>query len=174
MELRRMLSRSSQAPSDNIVVTIDPAPTADAGPATGSVCAGGSFTAAATATNGGSIAWTHTGTGSFTDATIEDAVYNPSAADITSGSVTLTMTVTGTGACLSQAPSDNIVVTIDPAPTADAGPATGSVCAGGSFTAAATATNGGSIAWTHTGTGSFTDATIEDAVYNPRDRKSVV
>src|SRR3989442_1893234 len=89
---------SSQTATDNIVITIDPAPAADAGPATGSVCAGSSFTAAATAGNSGSVSWTHTGTGSFSDATIEDAVYNPSAGDISAGTVTLTMTVTGSGA----------------------------------------------------------------------------
>ena len=42
-----------------------------------------------------SILWTSSGDGSFTSATVEDAVYTPGTNDIAAGTVTLTMTVTG-------------------------------------------------------------------------------
>ena len=61
----------------------------------------------------------------------------PQARDIAAGTVTLTMTVTGT--CNN--PSDNIVLTITPESTADAGTATATVCYNASYTASATATN---------------------------------
>ena len=41
------------------------------------------------------ILWTSSGDGSFTSATVEDAVYTPGTNDIAAGTVTLTMTVTG-------------------------------------------------------------------------------
>ena len=130
--------------------------------ATATVCYNASYTASATATNASSILWTSSGDGSFTSATVEDAVYTPGTNDIAAGTVTLTMTVTG--ACNS--PSDNIVLTITPESTADAGDATATVCYNASYTASATATNG-TILWTSSGDGSFTSATVEDAVYTP-------
>ena len=52
--------------------------------------------------------------GSFNDATIIAPIYTPSAADIAAGTVTLTVTVTGTdGSCGGQISSDNMVLTID-------------------------------------------------------------
>ncbi len=70
-------------------------PTADAGPSTTDVCNDGTYTASATATNG-SILWTTSGSGSFNGTeTNEDGVYTPSAGDILTGTVVLTMTVTG-------------------------------------------------------------------------------
>ena len=151
---------------DTIVLTIGAAPTADAGAAGADVCEGDDYTAAATAT-GGTIAWTTSGDGTFADATIEDAVYTPGATDSTNGTVTLTMTVTGTNAgCGATVVSDTIILTIGAAPTADAGAAGAAICDGDDFIAAATAT-GGTIAWTSSGDGSFADNTIEDVVYTP-------
>ena len=151
---------------DTIVLTIGAAPTADAGAAGADVCEGDDYTAAATAT-GGTIAWTTSGDGTFADATIEDAVYTPGATDSTNGTVTLTMTVTGTNAgCGATVVSDTIILTIGAAPTADAGAAGAAICDGDDFIAAATATNG-TIAWTSSGDGTFADNTIEDVVYTP-------
>ena len=135
--------------------------TADVG-VDSSICSSSSFTASATATNG-TILWTSSGTGSFDDATLEDVTYNPSAADITSGTVTLTMTVTNPDVC--SGASDDLVLSITGLPSADAG-IDGSICSDVTFTALASATNG-SILWTTSGTGSFADATVEDATYTP-------
>ncbi|HMA77910.1 MAG TPA: hypothetical protein VKP88_02095, partial [Candidatus Paceibacterota bacterium] len=149
-EAEEISSGCTSADRTAITLTENTAPTADAGPASADICAGDDYTASATATDG-SIAWTTSGTGTFADPTVEDAVYTPSAADITAGSVTLTMTVTGTNpGCGSTVVSDDVTLNISPAPTADAGVASADICAGDDYTASATATNG-SIAWTSSG-----------------------
>jgi len=52
--------------------------------------------------------------GSFSDATLITPTYTPSTADIAAGSVTLTITVTGTnGSCTGQTDSDSMILTID-------------------------------------------------------------
>ena len=160
-------SLNTSCPTEQtIVLSIEAAPTADAGPATADLCEGDTYTAAATAT-GGTIAWTTSGDGTFADSTIEDAVYTPGTNDIAAGTVTLTMTVTGTNpGCGSTTASDTVVITIGAAPTVDAGSATADLCEGNDYTAIATAT-GGSIVWTTSGDGTFADSTIEDAVYTP-------
>ena len=90
----------------------DPIPTADAGPATAVICSNGTYTTTGTATNG-SIAWTSSGTGTFANATLGATLYTPSAADIAAGTVTLTMSVTGSGLTV----TDNVVLTINEVPT---------------------------------------------------------
>ncbi len=159
--LTMTVTGACNSPSDDLVLSIDPESTADAGSSTATICYDATYTASATATNG-TILWTTDGDGSFGDATIEDAVYTPGTTDITNGTVTLTMTVTG--ACNS--PSDDVVLTIDQEATADAGASTATICYDATYTASATATNG-TILWTTDGDGSFGDATIEDAVYTP-------
>ncbi len=123
------------------------------------------------ATLNGSIAggtttgeWTSTGTGSFTpNATALNAVYNPSPADAAAGSVTLTLT--STGACTPV--SDQLVLTITPAPTVNAG-ANQTVCANNpniSLNGSVTVASGG--IWTG-GAGTFIPSnTALNAVYVP-------
>ena len=94
-----------------------PKATSDVGTAS-AICDGAIYTATATAKNG-TILWTAVNTdgttvGSFANATIEDAVYTPSAQDILSGSVTLTMTVTGSA----NIAVDTVIITINPLPDA--------------------------------------------------------
>ena len=136
--------------SDVMTLTINSAdaPTANAGGAQ-TICSVDDFTAAATATNG-TIAWSTSGTGTFGDATIEDAVYTPSAADITAGSVTLTMTVTGTAnACTASTASDVMTLTISPSVTPSVSITSDDldnlICSGTNVVFTATPTNGGSF-----------------------------
>ncbi|MFM6398648.1 MAG: hypothetical protein ACKPFF_18390, partial [Planktothrix sp.] len=74
-----------------MVITLFQSPTVNAG-ADASICAGstatlnGNFGATAT-----SATWTSSGTGSFSSASSLTAVYTPSQADITSGTVNLTL-----------------------------------------------------------------------------------
>src|SRR5690606_18639883 len=64
--------------------------------------------------------WTSNGTGTFIpSATALNALYAPSAADTTAGSVTFILTSTNNGNCL--ASSDTMVATITPAPVVNAG-----------------------------------------------------
>ncbi len=72
--------------------------------------------------------WTTTGTGTFSpDNTSLNATYVSSVGDIMSGAVVLTLTSTNNGSC--NAVTDQIIITIMPAPVVNAG-ADQSVCAG--------------------------------------------
>ena len=114
------------AVSDQVTFTITPAPTANAG-VDRTVCANnavvtlnGSFTVA----TGG--VWSG-GAGSFDPSTTNmGAQYTPTAGEISSGSVTLTMTTTGNGGCIAVA--DQMVIAFTPAPVVNAGAAV-SLCA---------------------------------------------
>ncbi len=105
--------------SDTKVITFTDAPTVDAG-TNGTVCANNaSITLAGVMTGASGAAWSG-GTGTFTpNNTTLNAVYTPSAAERTAGTVTLTLTTTGNGSC--NAVSDQVTYSITPAPTANAG-----------------------------------------------------
>ncbi|MDN4164263.1 hypothetical protein QWY31_02055, partial [Cytophagales bacterium LB-30] len=99
-------------------VVIDPVATADANN-NQTVCAGDNVTLAGSI--GGSASsstWTTSGDGTFDNASLLGAVYTPGANDITNGAVTLTLTTNAPGNCAVAA--DQMVVTIEAAPTADA------------------------------------------------------
>ncbi|MCT4579873.1 MAG: PKD domain-containing protein [Flavobacteriales bacterium] len=105
--------------SDSVMITITPTPTVNAGPNQTS-CANNS------AVNLGGVITTATGgiwsggTGNFVSSNTDiNAVYTPSNAEVTAGSVNLTLTSTGNGNC--PAITDDILITIIPAPVADAG-----------------------------------------------------
>ena len=138
------------------LVGVTPA-TADAG-SDASLCYNATTQLAATATNG-TVLWSTSGDGSFSNSSIEDPVYTPGIGDITAGSATLTMTVTGN--C--NAPSDIVVLTVDPFTYSDAG-LTKAVCFIASYQMAAIAI-GGSAFWTTSGDGTFDNATLEDPDY---------
>ncbi len=153
--------------TDVMTITINPAATANAN-SDQIVCASspdvtlnGSYGGAAT-----SASWSG-GAGTFTpDNTTMNAVYTPTAGEISTGSVTLTLTTDDpAGPCIQA--TDAMTITINPVATADAGsPQT--VCAGntitlnGSFGGAAT-----SASWSG-GAGTFTpNANAVNAVYTP-------
>lgn len=153
------------AASDSTSIQFTAAPTANAGTDT-SICSTATFTTNGSATVGSTLAWSTSGTGTFANGNSLDAVYTPSAADITAGTVTLTLSANGAGACSSSSVTDTVVLTIDPAPTADAGVASAAICYGTTLSITGTSSNG-TVAWTTTGTGSFDDATSNTPVYTP-------
>lgn len=100
--------------TDSMVLTIIAAPNAYAG-INSSICYDGTFTlSSATASNYSSLIWTSSGTGSYNNATTLNPVYTPSAADITAGTVVLTLTAIGNSPC-TQAVS-TLILTINPKP----------------------------------------------------------
>ncbi|MEN9995053.1 MAG: hypothetical protein RL762_1710, partial [Bacteroidota bacterium] len=101
-----------------------------------SICAGNTFTTSGSSSNG-TIHWTTSGTGSFTNGTTNTAVYTPSASDISAGSVNLTMTVTGTTTV-----TDVMTLTINPLTTAGTISGTTAICANGSSTLTSSVTGG--------------------------------
>ncbi|MEP2772708.1 MAG: hypothetical protein ABJH05_11195, partial [Fulvivirga sp.] len=151
--------------TDDMILTITAPPTANAG-SDETVCEGSSFdlstsATAPTATNASSLLWTTSGDGGFDDDTALTPIYTPGAADITAGTVTLTLQANGNGSCA--AVTDDMVLTVEPAPTANAG-SDEEVCAGDALdlsTSATvpTATNASSLLWTSSGDGSFDDDT---------------
>ena len=152
--------------TDYMVLTISPLPQADAGNDAG-ICEGQSYTiTGATATTGLTFTWTSNGTGSFLNINTLAPTYTPSPADITAGSVNITLTVQGTGAC-NNIVTDAMVLTIDPMAAVDAGSDV-TICEGFSYTLSlASASDYSTIMWTTSGTGTFTNPAIVNATYNP-------
>ncbi|MGM0582838.1 MAG: hypothetical protein ACQETL_19335, partial [Bacteroidota bacterium] len=106
----------------NFVVNVTDAPTAEAGD-DATVCEGDDLDLSASgtvnATNFSSLSWSSSGDGTFDDNTILEPVYTPGANDIANESVVLTLQANGNGVCDSV--TDNMTLTITPAPTAEAG-----------------------------------------------------
>ncbi len=97
----------------SVTVTANPPATVDAGPATATICTGGTYTLAGTRGGGATgSTWTTSGDGGFSpNANMLSATYTPGAADILAGTVTLTLTSSGQIAPCSAA-TDNLVLTI--------------------------------------------------------------
>ncbi len=158
-------NNNCNAVADTKVINITPAPTVNAG-ANASVCANNAaitLNGSVTVATGGT--WSG-GTGTYNpNANALNAVYTPSAAERTAGTVTLTLTSTGNGLCT--AVSDAVTYTITPAPTVNAG-ADQSLCGnnatatlGGSYTVATGATWSG-------GAGTFSPSPNNvNATYTP-------
>ena len=143
-----------------MTLTIEPAPTADAGSyATLNVCENGSFSLdLAEVNNYSSVQWSTSGDGVFLpDEFAIQPSYEPGVADAAAMTVTLTLTAHGDGACTIDA-QDFITLTIDPLPTADAGTyADNTVCETGTFPLdnASATNNNNSQTWTTSGDGTF-------------------
>ncbi len=152
--------------TDNLTLTITPPISVVAGADQG-ICIGASANLSGSVSGGSSTGtWTTSGSGTFSpNANDLNASYNPSAADISAGSVTLTLTSTNNGGCTGS--SDNLTITIDPAPTANAGGDI-AICEGDPVNLAGSTTGGGIDTWTTSGTGSFSpNANDLNATYIP-------
>ncbi|MBK6347580.1 MAG: hypothetical protein IPF68_16935 [Bacteroidales bacterium] len=148
---------------DQMVLSINPQATVSAG-ADATICETGTYTlSGATSTNATSLAWTTSGDGSFSSTNVLNPIYTPRQRS-DAGTVTLTLTAQSAAPCVEA--SDAMVLTISEQSTANAG-VDATICEGSAYTMIATATNAASITWSSNGTGSFADATIEDAVYTP-------
>src|SRR5690606_16337768 len=102
------------AVSDQVSYTFTPAPTADAG-IDASICANNAtFQLNGSVTVGTGGLWSG-GAGSFSpNSGVLNAVYTPTAAEIAAGTVTLTLTTVGNGLC--SPVSDQLTLTVTPAP----------------------------------------------------------
>lgn len=111
--------------TDQILNTIKP--TISAG-ADVTVCGGNTANLSATGSGYSTVSWATSGTGSFApNALTANPVYTPTASDITSGNVTLTVTATNS-LCPSSPVSDGMQVSVNPLPVASFSAAS-SVCA---------------------------------------------
>jgi hypothetical protein len=148
----------------SIDLFIQASPTADAG-LDGTLCESGGAIAG-TATNESSTLWTTSGDGVFDDATLAATNYTPGSADILAGTVTLTFTAEPTSPCLASS-SDDVEYTIQVQASANAGPDR-TICQNVSVALmSASASDYSAVLWTSAGDGTFNDATVVNAVYNP-------
>ncbi len=147
---------------DQMVLSINPQATVSAG-ADATICETGTYTLSGATINATSLAllWRRV---IPTDTTVLNPIYTPGANDLTAGTVTLTLTAQSAAPCVEA--SDAMTLTISEQATANAG-TDATICEGSTYTMIATATNAASITWSSNGTGTFADATIEDAVYTP-------
>jgi gliding motility-associated-like protein len=101
------------AAADTVTVTIDASATVTAS-SDASICEGNNYTlGGGFGGSASSVLWSTSGTGTFNDNTLGNAIYTPSAADIASGSVTLTiLTNDPAGACSAEV--DDMILTINP------------------------------------------------------------
>ncbi len=151
------------AATSTVVITVNPAATANAGTAQ-SICFGGTITLAGSIGGSASSSTWSAGSGIFSDATLLSSTYTPS---ISSGTVTLTLTTNdpdGAGSCT--AATSNVVINVTSAATANAGfPQT--VCQGGAVTLAGSI-GGGAISSTWSApSGSFSNTTLLNSTYTP-------
>ncbi|MGC4040203.1 MAG: choice-of-anchor D domain-containing protein [Flavobacterium sp.] len=152
-------------------ITFTQAPTAVAGTAINACYSAGAvnITAGSSATNNSGTTWTSSGTGTFANAnSLTTCTYTPSLADITAGSVTLTLTASGNAGC-NNAVSTKTMTIYQP-PVADAGTNINTCSSAGAvnITTGSSASNYTSVAWSSSGTGTFTNATsLTTCTYNP-------
>ncbi|WP_018343072.1 hypothetical protein [Cytophaga aurantiaca] len=151
-------------------ITITTPPTVGAGTAIATCGTSAvNITAGSSAANYGTITWTSSGTGGFTNnGSLTATTYTPTAADVTAGTRILTLTATGTGTCTSVTSTKNITITATP--TAVAGTAINTCSNSGAvnITTGSSSTNNSGILWTSSGTGSFANPTsLTLATYTP-------
>lgn len=126
------------------------------------ICVGNTAQLNATATNYNTLAWTSSGTGSFSNTTILNPVYTPSTADYEAGNVQLTLTATGTTTIM-----DIIVLNFNPQAQAYAGEAH-SICPNETYLIAdANASNYSTLLWSTDGDGAFDNNALLTPVYTP-------
>ncbi|ABG59172.1 CHU large protein, possible SAP or adhesin AidA-related protein [Cytophaga hutchinsonii ATCC 33406] len=146
--------------SDDMILTINPAPEVSASASAGGfppLCADTAYIQLnPTITNSTGGEWSTTGTGIFSPSiTALNAVYVPSAEDRQKGLIGLTLTTTGNGTC--NAYFDFMTIHLTPKPTINAGPDK-IVCADQVLDLNATTTVASGVDWTSSGTGFFTSA----------------
>ena len=162
--------------SQNVIITITPAPFVNAGPDL-FTCANNPNASFSAVIGGGSNtgSWTTTGTGTFSPSTNSlNGIYTPSASDILSGSVLLILTSANNGNCMAVA--DTVVLTITFPPVANAGP-DAIACANNAagLTGTITAGSGTGIWTTPNGTGTFLPSnTTLNASYTPSNADTAV
>ncbi len=151
--------------TDALTLTINKQPTAFAG-TTIALCAGLRAGRAA-ATDYSSISWSTTGSGSFVNGNTLTPIYTATALDIVNSPISFTLTANPLAPCAGPAATHTIIVDVFDGVDIDAG-ANGLICEGQTFTLDATVDPSVTdILWTTSGTGTFSDPTIEDPTYTP-------
>jgi hypothetical protein len=123
----------------------------------------GAFPIQGSATQFTTYLWTSSSAGTFSTTTNLGTVYTPSPADITAGSVTLSITGSG-GSCTDK--TATVLITINPIPSINAG--LDQTSCGNNVTLNAAVSGGASLMWSTTnGSGSFATPTSPNSAYVP-------
>lgn len=131
------------------------------------ICSGSIYTLSGSIGGGASSStWTTSGDGTFSIASLVNAVYTPGTTDITNGTVTLTITTNDPiGIC--SAAVDSMKLKINPEAIVSAG-LNDTICYGNTYTLSGTRSGGAdSTIWTTSGDGVFSDSSLVNAVYTP-------
>jgi len=114
-------------------------------------------------TNYSALTWSSSGTGTFDDATIENATYTPSQEDIENGHVMITLEVMGND---DEMYTDELTLQFGMIPQVEAGD-DGEICGSESFSMNSVITYYETVEWTSSGDGVFDDANSVEATYTP-------
>ena len=158
------ISPCSVTASDQMTLTIQRLATANAG-SNATICEDATYTLNGTAQRYSSVSWSSSGTGTFSNPSILKPVYTPSLADITAGSVVLTLTAQPISPC-SVSASDQMILTIQRLAFANAG-SDATICEDATYTMKSTAQRYSSVSWSTSGTGTFNNPSILKPVYTP-------
>ncbi|MDY0415668.1 MAG: PKD-like domain-containing protein, partial [Pseudomonas sp.] len=107
--------------SNPALITVNQQATAYAG-INNTICSSETFQLSGNATNYTSLMWTTSGTGAFNNPISLNPIYTPSAADITAGTVNLTLNAFSASPCVTATSTLTLVIDTEPT-TADAGTA---------------------------------------------------
>ncbi|MFZ4707843.1 MAG: T9SS type A sorting domain-containing protein, partial [Bacteroidales bacterium] len=151
--------------TDCVIITIDGLPTVNAGD-DATICATGIYSTNPIVENSTQVFWFTNGDGNFDDETALVTDYHPGLGDLAIGSVELCLSIVGEGACGSAVLEDCLILSFDPAPTANAGN-DATICEGDTHQLDGAATNYSALEWTTSGDGTFNDETVLNPVYTP-------
>jgi hypothetical protein len=127
-------------------------------------CGNSSYELTGNAANYSTSQWSTSGTGTFNQPGSLSPVYFPSEADIASGSVILSITVNG----VSGTATDQMTLHFEQPVSANAG-SDNMICSNLPFNTVATAENFTTISWNSSGSGTFDNPDILNAVYHPSE-----
>ncbi|HIA37644.1 MAG TPA: PKD domain-containing protein [Flavobacteriales bacterium] len=153
--------------SDSVVVSIIPLITINAGPDT-NICVDNfySITGSNISPGGAIIAWMSLGDGNFDNDTILNPIYSPGTNDSINGSVDLVlMGIDTIGMCVPVFDTMTLLINADAKSNAGFDD---TICSGESYISAGTfGGSATSATWTTSGTGTFNDSSLLNAVYVP-------
>jgi hypothetical protein len=159
-----LVTNSGETLGNSVTVSVFPGPAVSAG-ANSTICEGSVVQLDGNATNFQSVLWTSSGDGVFTNPATQDTDYTPGPGDITSGSVTLTLTAQPVGPCIVSV-SANKQLTISGLPQVNAGN-NQTVCENVLVQLAPSVNNYSTLQWTTSGDGVFNNPSLPNAVYTP-------
>lgn len=157
----------TQNASDSFTLSITNGPIVDAGVDITSCASADEIPITdASAQHFGSLLWTSSGDGSFSNTAALSTSYSPGTQDASSGSVTLTLTAESLDPCVLTA-TDNLTINLSPLPTANAGSDI-EVCENESITLSGSATNYSTLHWSNiSGDGTFDCTDCLSPIFTP-------